>query len=276
MTLAHPHHTRYLINGATDTKLTPLDRGLAYGDGVFRTLKIINGRPVAWTLHYSKLVHDCNRLGIVCPAENLFLTDIDTLFAPDETAVAKLMVTRGESARGYALPVLAQPTRITVRSDYPEYPDEHYAKGVRLHLCNLRLSRQPLLAGIKHLNRLENVLARSEWSDPTIADGLLLDDLDRVIACTMSNVFARYDQRLVTPSMAECGVAGTTRQRLLESAGNIGLITEVVELSLTRLLEADEILICNSLFGVWQVVEFNHQHWPTFKTAQQLRALIQE
>jgi len=122
--------------------------------------------------------------------------------------------------RGYAVPVLAQPTRVVIKAPFPHYPEANFNEGVRLHLCNLRLSYQPQFAGIKHLNRLENVMARMEWTDNTITDGLLLDEKDRAIECTMSNVFARFGKSLVTPDLSLCGVAGITRGRILRSLGD--------------------------------------------------------
>ncbi|CAG0968578.1 4-amino-4-deoxychorismate lyase [Methylophilaceae bacterium] len=276
MTLLQSTTSQYLINGSSEAGLSPWDRGFAYGDGVFRTLKIVNGKPQHWQLHYNKLEHDCNSLGIVCPGANLFLADIDRLFAQEQLAVAKLIVTRGEGTRGYALPVLAQPSRIVIKADFPDYPAANCTFGVRLHLCHLRLARQPLLAGIKHLNRLENVLARSEWSDNSIAEGLLLDEAGNVIACTMSNVFARFGTKLMTPDLSQCGVAGVTRQFILDIAPTLGMIAEVGNIGLEQLMQADEVLICNSLYGVWQVLELNQHAWKPQETARELRKLLQE
>lgn len=267
---------QYLINGRNETSISPLDRGLAYGDGVFRTLAVRYGHVDHWDRHYHKLEEDCNALGIVCPVAELLLADISRLFTRDEQAVAKIMITRGEGARGYALPVLAQPMRVVVKTALPEYPAENFSKGVNLHLCRLRLAHQPSLAGIKHLNRLENVLARMEWTDATIADGLLLDQSGNVIECTMSNLFARYDRTLLTPDLSMCGVAGITRQHILELAPALGYHARIAHLSLSKLMQADEIVICNSLYGAWQVRELNNQGCAAGDLAERLRQKIQE
>jgi 4-amino-4-deoxychorismate lyase len=266
----------YLINGESDICLSPLDRGVAYGDGVFRTLKVSQGIPDTWTLHYQKLEHDCSSLGIACPSQDMLLADIERLFTPDEVAVAKIIVTRGIGPRGYAVPPAASPTRVVIREPYPQYPNSNNEEGVNLHLCNLRLSHQPLLAGIKHLNRLENVLARSEWSDNNIADGLLLDEDGLVIACTMSNLFARFDKTLVTPVLDKCGVSGITRQRILYNAPNMGYLPEIRQLDLDQLMQADEIIICNSLFGAWQVRSLNNRIWLPQDLAARIRTILQE
>lgn len=268
--------THYLINGESDLALSPLDRGLAYGDGVFRTLRMSQGIPVDWALHYDKLRHDCGALGIICPSQELLLADIERLFTPDEEAVVKIIVTRGAGPRGYAIPQTAAPTRIVLRESFPNYPHAYFEQGVSLHLCELRLAHQPQLAGIKHLNRLENVLARTEWSDNSAADGVLLDTNGAVIECTMSNLFARFGRSLVTPALDKCGVAGITRQRILDNATNLGYVPEVRELSLEELMQADEIVICNSLYGAWQVRSFNGRDWPLQGLAAEIRIMLQE
>lgn len=268
--------THYLINGESDNGISPLDRGLAYGDGVFRTLMIRHGVPETWSLHYKKLKHDCGVLEIPCPSSELLLADIDRLFTPEEEAVAKIVITRGIGARGYAVPAATIPTRIVLRESYPDYPHINFDQGVNLHLCSLRLSHQPRLAGVKHLNRLENVLARSEWSDSRLVDGVLLDQDDLVIECTMSNIFARMGNTLVTPMLDKCGVAGVTRQRILDNATYLGYVPEVRALTLAQLMQADEVIICNSLFGAWQVIGFNHHKWPRQDLAARIQTMLQE
>lgn len=264
-----------LIDGSSTLPLSPLDRGFAYGDGVFRTLQVRDGHPLGWLRHYRKLSEDCERLGIACPASELLLADIRQLCGGASAGI-KLVITRGEGLRGYALPVPAKPTRVALRFELPEYPQQYGEQGVRLHLCTLRLAEQPLLAGIKHLNRLENVLARMEWNDADIAEGLLLDAHERVIECTASNLFLRNGNTLLTPALERCGVAGVTRQRILELAPRLGYAVEVADIHLPQLLQADEAVICNSLYGAWQVRELCDRSWPRGELAGRLRACLDE
>jgi 4-amino-4-deoxychorismate lyase len=264
-----------LINGKPAMGLSVLDRGFVYGDGVFRTLAITKGVSQHWDLHYQKLHDDCARLNISCPEADTLLSDIQSLFANDD-GVAKIVITRGESARGYGYPDDIQANRILIKSTLPQYPEDNFANGVKLHLCELRLSHQTKLAGIKHLNRLENVLARHEWNDLRIADGLLLDRNGLVIECTMSNVFARFGNRLVTPLLDQCGVAGVTRDRVIANAAYLDLTASEENIPLSEFMEADEILICNSLFGVWQVAELNHQRWKKQSLADKLNVLLKD
>jgi 4-amino-4-deoxychorismate lyase len=242
-------------------------------------MKIRNGLPVSWPFHYQKLVADCAVIGIVCPSAELLMGDLQKLFekelfSEDLTQVAKIIITRGEGERGYAPPVITVPTRVVIKSGLPHYAESNFEKGVQLHVCDLKLAAQPKLAGIKHLNRLENVLARMEWREDAIFDGLLLDQAGNVIECTMSNVFARFGSELLTPDLSLCGVSGITRQRILGLGGVLGLNTGVKSLTLAQVLQADEIIICNSLFGAFQVTQINNKIWPQQDLAVKIRAVV--
>jgi 4-amino-4-deoxychorismate lyase len=261
----------FLIDGEQGNTLSPYDRGFSYGDGVFRTLLVRHGQAEQWTRHFQKLNNDCQALGIACPSEADLQADLAALFADHGDGVAKIVVTRGESVRGYAISADIAPRRIVLRSSRAEYPDTRRIEGVNLHLCSLRLATQPRLAGIKHLNRLENVLARTEWSSPDIAEGLLLDQDGYVIEGTMSNLFLRSGSLLRTPDLKRCGVAGVTRDRILELAPELGLQGEVSDITLEELKNADEVVICNSLIGVWQVRSLGEHRWQGNGLAQQLQ-----
>lgn len=272
------NHTS-LINGSFEQAISASDRGLAYGDGVFRTMQIRDGFPVNWPLHYQKLVADCAVIGIVCPGAELLISDLQKLFEIDafsehKTEVAKIIITRGESERGYAPPAVTVPTRVIIKSAMPNYSQINYQKGIRLHVCDLRLAIQTKLAGIKHLNRLENVLARMEWREDGIFDGLLLDQHGNVIECTMSNLFARYGDHLITPDLSGCGVAGITRQRILWLDQVLGLTTKVESFTLEQLFQADEVIVCNSLYGAFQVNGIDNKVWPQQELASKIRTAL--
>jgi len=270
--MAHTHS--YLINGSFDNLLSPFDRGFAYGDGVFRTFVMRDGMPDNWPLHYQKLVADCAVINIVCPSAELLMSDLQKLFFPDETAVVKIIVTRGEGEHGYTPPPITMPLRVVIKSALPRYPEENFNQGVRLQICNARLASQPKLAGVKHLNRLENVLARMEWNDPTFAEGLMLDTNDDVIECTSANIFARFGDTLMTPQLHQCGVAGVTRQRIIDVAYTLSLKIAVETFKLEKLLSADEVIICNSLYGAWQVKEIRQKTWLSESLAADIRAAL--
>lgn len=267
-------NNQYLVNGKPSEGLSVFDRGLAYGDGVFRTFLIKNGVPHHWELQYQKLRQDCQALGIAYPSNEELLSDIKALFNECGNAVAKIIVTRGESSRGYAVPEGIKANRVVTKSALPTYPLANQTHGVKLHLCELKLGLQAKLAGVKHLNRLENILARMEWNDASIADGLLMDTNDNIIECTMSNIFARFGNDFITPSLEECGVAGIARARIIENASHFHLNVKIESLKLHKLMQADEIIICNSLFGAWQVVDFNKKQWVKQALDNQLREML--
>lgn len=257
--------TATLVNGSLNGGISALDRGLAYGDGVFRTIKIVEGMPLHWPLHYQKLLEDCSAVGIVCPDADIFMSDFSQLFEANEAAaVAKIIVTRGESERGYKPSPIASPMRIMIKSSLPEYPASHFSEGVHLFVCETTLGHQPKLAGIKHLNRMENVLARMEWSEPELADGIMLDINGHVIECTAANIFARFDDVLVTPKLNLCGVAGITRNQIVSRVGALNLKIKIEEIDLQKLLTANEVVICNSLYGVWQVQSIRNKTTKTW------------
>jgi 4-amino-4-deoxychorismate lyase len=264
----------YLINGSFDLTISPFDRGFAYGDGVFRTIKMVQGLPENWPLHYQKLVADCAVINIVCPSAELLISDLQQLFTPEEVAVAKIIITRGEGNRGYTPPAITAPMRVVTKSPMPQYDEKRFSEGVNLHVCETRLAAQPLLAGIKSLNRLENVLARMEWHEQTIADGILLDSENNVIECTAANIFARFGDALITPSLTQCGIAGITRQRIIELAHTFSLKIVVENFNCEKLFAADEVIICNSLYGAWQVRIIQEKVIKTGALAANIRAVL--
>ena len=248
-----------LVNGAPADSIPVTDRGLAYGDGVFRTLRAMDGRPLHWARHYAKLNSDCAALQLSCPAAATLLAEVRAASAAYTQASVKIMVTRGSGPRGYALPGPCMPTRIVMADAYAPMPQNE--NGIHLHLCRLRLAHQPALAGVKHLNRLENVLARAEWNDADVAEGLLLNQEGHVIGGTMSNLFVVENHALITPDLSGCGVAGVTRARVIDLAQQAGVTCRVEVLPLQRLLAADAVFAVNSLIGLWPVAELAERQW---------------
>ena len=268
-----------IVNGTLNGTISPLDRGFSYGDGIFRTIKMVGSLPECWPLHYQKLVADCSAIGIVCPSPELLMNDLQQLFLLDDlsenqVAVAKIIITRGEGNRGYAPPAITAPMRVVLKSPMPQYPETRFVDGVNLTVCETRLALQPRLAGIKHLNRLENVLARMEWHSPDITDGIFLDINDNVIECTAASIFARFGDTLITPSLTQCGVAGVTRQRIIELAYTLDLKVKVEAVTLQQLLTADEVIICNSLYGAWQVKSIQARQCPKQALAANIRKAL--
>jgi 4-amino-4-deoxychorismate lyase len=258
-----------IINGLPGDSLNANDRGLMYGDGVFRTLLIQQGQPRLWQQHYSKLQHDCAALDIKCPSFQSLEADLKQLLQNHadlaQQAVVKIIITRGPATRGYAPAANPQVTRILSISPLPDYPASFASQGIKVHLCKLRLGHQPRLAGIKHLNRLENVLAAAELTDSKIAEGILLDEDGHLIEGTRSNLFLVRNGKLYTPDLSKCGVAGLQRERVIDYAKQHKIVCKITELTMDDLLAADEIFMVNSVIGLWPVRElprFSGKHFP--------------
>jgi 4-amino-4-deoxychorismate lyase len=262
-----------LVNGVPGNLISIRDRGLLYGDGVFRTLRVSGGEPHYWSLHYQKLKSDCSALGIVCPDYACLTDELSALAAEHPDAVYKVIVTRGLSFRGYAPEVKAGPTHLWDVAPLPAYLRSWATQGVTLRLCALQLSHQPRLAGIKHLNRLENVLAAAECTDA--AEGLMLDANGLVIEGTRSNIFLISGGVLVTPALTRCGVAGVQRDRVIAYAQHIGMPVMVRDVELPELYAADELFLTNSVFGLWSVARLEQKTWTDFSCASQLRTSLE-
>lgn len=265
-----------LVNGAAADSVAVTDRGLAYGDGVFRTLLVRRGRPVAWARHYRKLAHDCAALAIPCPPEEALAGELAQAADASRDEIAKIIVTRGSGARGYAPPQPPSPTRIVMTAPVPDYPEEFSRAGVEVRFCRTRLAFQPRLAGVKHLNRLENVLARAEWSDPAVPEGLMLDADGHIVGGTMTNLFLVEGGRLLTPELARCGVAGVTRERVMEAAARQSVTCHQDLIPQARLLDAQEALLVNSVVGVWQISACAGRRWEPGTFARRVREWLDE
>lgn len=245
-----------LVNGSPTASVSPLDRGLAFGDGVFRTLRMEAGEPVWWDDHYDKLAADCRQLGLINPGRAEWEQDIAWIAARQPESVLRLSVTRGPGPRGYRVPDLAYPTRLAQATPLPAFPDPVAETGAVLRVCDLRLGHQPLLAGAKHLNRLENVLARMEWDDAAIDEGVLLDHEGLVVSGVMSNLIILSDGHWLTPDLSRCGVAGVTRARLMRA-----LAVREARFGLDTLLAADAVLLSNSLIRLRWAARLGERSW---------------
>jgi len=260
-----------LVNGKHGNLISIRDRGLLYGDGVFRTVRASAGQGLHWPKHYQKLRHDCTALGISCPDYALLTAELGELLKLYPVGVVKLIVTRGAGTRGYAPAADIEPTHCWDAFPVPDYPDDWPISGIKARICELRLCSQPHLAGIKHLNRLENVLAAAECSDTDIAEGLLMDAADNVIAGTRSNLFVVNQGKLITPALTCCGVAGMQRERVMAWAMKHKMPLQVRNISMEEVLKADELFLVNSIMVLWPLRELDKSRWTDFPIATKIR-----
>jgi 4-amino-4-deoxychorismate lyase len=244
-----------LVNGSPGSRLEAADRGLHYGDGVFETMAVVDGRIRLWDRHMQRFQDGCRRLGLVPPDTAILRQEAEKLAAETSRGIVKLIFTRGVAGRGYRPPAVTVPTRILQRRPWPEHPASRWDRGVRVRICRTRLAVGSELAGIKHLNRLEQVMARAEWQDDDVAEGLMLDTDGYVVEGTVSNLFVQEGSRLLTPPLDRCGVAGVMRAEILAIARGTGWEVEEKRLRLPRVLNADALFLTNAVIGVWPVRE---------------------
>lgn len=259
------------VNGAANTLLDLKDRGLAYGDGLFETCRVFNHQIPLWPQHLNRLTLSLKALKI--SVDSLFLKPfVETILKAALTqgfhsGTLKIIVTRGAAGRGYKIPEAAEVNVILYF--YPDHITnfEHNPKPVTLGLCHMRIGHNPILAGHKHLNRLENVLARSEWSDNNVLDSLLRDSEGAVIECTAHNLFVVTAGQLKTPKLDQCGVKGVMRELICTKfISSIGLDVAEAVLTLEDICAADAVFICNSNCGIRPVSILLNEHGETLQT----------
>lgn len=260
-----------LVDGERGAGLDVRDRGLHYGDGLFETMAVRDGAIPLWNDHMRRLEDGCARLRLPPPDAGLLGAEAGRLCAALDRGVLKLVLTRGPGARGYRIARAAvRPTRLLLLYRAPVLSPEYWRSGVTVRVCDTRLGGNPALAGIKHLNRLEQVLARDEWADQEIFEGLMRDREGGIVDGTMSNVFLRMDTVLRTPAVTECGVAGVMRARVMNIAAQYGLRTETGRIDPEQMEAADEIFLSNALFGVLPVARLGDRIFPPGPIALQL------
>jgi 4-amino-4-deoxychorismate lyase len=269
-------HYPVWVNGSKHERVDPEDRGLAYGDGLFETVRVEAGRAVLLDQHFSRLETDAATLGIALEMTSLKREFHDFIAACPVSCIAKIIVTRGSSGRGY-LPVPdAVPTRILIASGTPTWPSAHSDSGIDAVVCSFNLAIQPALAGLKHLNRLEQVLLRHEIAEKGSAEGLVCDLQGRVIEGVFSNLFMVRHGRLETPAISGAGIRGVMRASIMQQAGSEGVPVIEGDYGVEDFLAAEEIFFCNSVYGLWPVRSLLGRHWSPGPVTRRWQAFWQQ
>lgn len=269
-----------LINGIPAEFLNINDRAIHYGDGLFETILYQNGKLLYWKQHYQRLQSSADKLKMVCPDELLLLNDIENILndtAANTILAIKIIISRGAGERGYQFKAGNSLTRIVMASaidtDYSSLTATRLLSG-NLFICEQQVSINEGLAGIKHLNRLENVLARNEWqtnaTNNKIIDGLMLNANHHVIEATMSNLFVVKDGRLITPGLKQSGVSGIMRDVIIDVASKNKITTTVTDLTMEEVITMDECFISNSLIGMKVVNNIADHKFPSDSIAKLL------
>ena len=265
-----------LINGKFVDELAAHDRGLHYGDGLFETITVENMQLLCWDEHLKRLERGCIKLNIAVPDKNLLKNEVSALINTESQGVIKIIISRGQGGRGYKILENIAPTRIISLYPWPNYYNENSSSGVKTRICKYRYAKNPFLAGIKHLNRLEQILARSEWNDDSIAEGIVMDSENYIIEGTMSNIFCIKGKTLYTPDLSACGIEGIVRGKIIELASNLKFNVEIKKMSLEFLMNAEEIFMCNSIIGVWPVNIIDETKFSKHKKTQNIIKTLQE
>ena len=258
-----------IVNGIPAETISVHDRAFQYGDGVFETLAVVNGKPAQLPAHIKRLKTGLKKLDIRIDTDKL-QQEIIQYAKPHESAALKVIVSRGQSQRGYRAPAGIKPNIILMLSEKKYQTEINVNAAIDIQLCKTPLSYNSILAGIKHLNRLEQVLASNEWNDPSIQEGIMCDIDGNVIAATAANIFLWKDNSLVTPDLSQCGIAGTVRQLVLDTAEDLSIPCRIDKCSIDDCHHADALFLTNALAGIKPVKQFESTEYPADAWPQHL------
>ncbi len=254
-----------LINGSPGTSVSIMDRGFLYGDGAFETLATINGRPVLLHQHLARLESACQLLKLHFDAALVQKELFQLLQHASGCQIAKIIITRGAGGRGYKPSAESIPTRIIQLFEPINTNPVEESLGVCITVCQHRLSQSESLAGVKHLNRLDQVLASAELSEE-FNEGLCLDIEGHVIEGTKSNLLVFKNGTALSPDLSLSGVKGIMLVEMSKLLAREGCSIRTAKLTIDDVLEADEVILCNSVFGVSPVIKLIQgdrvKNWP--------------
>ena len=257
-----------LVNGELGEQVSAADRGLHYGDGVFETIAVIEGQPRFWQGHMDRLAAGCERLGLPVTPQAMLLREVQTVSAGSTNCMVKILLTRGASNIGFKPIAVSEPSRVVCSFPWPQVEGNPAILGVDARICDLRLGIQPELAGINHLNRLEQVRARAEWDDSRIHEGILMDREDHVVSAIRSNIFLVLGGRILTPRLDRCGIRGVMRAAILAAFRER---CEQRRIGIDMLPEADEVFICNALHGVYPLKRIDHWEYEVGNVTREVQ-----
>ena len=264
-----------LINGEPGDSVSVMDRGFQYGDGIFETLAVANSEPLLWDRHMQRFFRGAERLAIPAPDEAVLRREAGQACRGAVRGVLKIILTRGISGRGYAPGIDVTPTRTIGLLPWPDYPAQHRTDGIKVQFCRTLITRHNILAGLKHLNRLEQVLARMELKTGC-AEGLMQDETGHIIEGTMTNLFIVSRGTLLTPDLTHSGVEGVMRGLVMERASALSIDCRSVELTREDILGAEEIFLTNSLAGIWPVRQVESQIYAAGRITNKIQETIRD
>ena len=253
----------YLINGQWQTTLPANDRAVQFGDGCFTTATVRNGKINFSEQHLLRLQLACDKLLLPFTEWSKLASEMQQLAMNEQLAVLKVIISRGIGGRGYSAANCHQPTRILSLSPFPTFYADWRTQGINLALSPVCLGVNPHLAGIKHLNRLEQVLIRTHLEQTSAQEALVLDSDGWLTECCAANLFWRKGKEVYTPYLDRAGVNGTMRQRIMACLNDASWQVQEVRERVETLADADELIICNALMPVVPVKQAESWRYPS-------------
>lgn len=270
-----------VINGNIVDSLPATDRGLLYGDGLFETLRYIDGEPVLFELHLARFERGAQVLLLELPEDfSKQLSQAIIAWKVNNSGcndfICKWILTRGSGGRGYLPPEQPVSTLIFSFFPTPKYPEDHYQQGISATVCSHPLSSNPVLAGLKHLNRIDQVITSSQLGNHV--EGITCDADGNIIEGTKSNILLFYKNQVMTPVMKSCGVDGCMLQYLLNASdtNSLGFNIEKRVIKKSDLSKFDGIAFVNSVFGLWPVFSLDGRKLKITPECRALSSLIEQ
>lgn len=262
-----------LVNGQVQNHISVNDRALHYGDGVFETILVRGHKPVFWQQHIARLILSCKRLKIPLAIDELEQEVARLLGDSPSHGILKIIVSRGCGGRGYAPPDSPSTVRILQFHPMPVDHDQKAIHGIRAMVCKHPVSSNSALAGMKHLNRIDQVMASMELTND-IDEGLMCNESGHLIEGIKSNIFLVVEGRIITPDLTSSGVAGIMREVVIDLLREMKMPATIRNIQLAEIRKGSEIFVCNSVFGIWPVtwVEWEGETLQ-FKTEETARAI---
>lgn len=254
----------FSINGEQIDSISINDRGLAYGDGIFTTAKIHNGQVLLLNKHIQRLEQGCDFLKIAHVDFSKLLNDLVITAQDYSLAVLKVIITAGEGGRGYSRKNVTSPNIIIKVSEFPTHYKKWEHAGITLSDAHIKLGLNPLFLGIKHLNRIEQVLLRDELEQTTHNDLLVSNINDNIIETTCGNIFWFYKNELYTPEIVDSGIAGIMRAEIIRKHSTV----KIIKASRQDILNAQSIFITNSIMEIIPVLEYAGKRFNLNKVHQ--------
>jgi len=238
-----------LINGKEQSKITIFNRNMQFGDGLFETCVSQNNKILFWPKHFERLNVGCKKLNIKKINESDWMDDLNKAFTLSDhsNCIVKLILSRGDSLRGYGYPEDISPVRIVIISERKKIEVNN---SFSLSFAHSGYCSNPKLAGIKHCNRLEQILARTNLSSN---EGIMLDEKENIISVTQGNIYFIFGNKLLTPKLDRCGVVGSRRSLILDLAMSLKMEALESNISINQSQKADEVFISNSVIGIQPV-----------------------